>query len=426
MTGLDFLNSCPPFIESRGFTLETAQALMAALDHPQDKVKTIHITGTNGKGSTGAILASMIYASGATVGHYTSPHLTSVTERCLINGLPVPEQELDRALLKVMNVSNEHQLTPSYFEAITAAAFLVFAEKNLDYVVTEVGLGGRLDATNTIKASELSLVTTIALDHTTFLGNSLTLIAAEKAGVMRRGKLCLVGPVSEEPETMLVEMATVRGAHLELLGVDFELDRSLRFFYFQGEKCQLDLTGFKLLGEHQLHNLALAVRAALALGIHREFIEQGAIAARWPGRLEEFNYGNPPRRVILDGAHNVQGVEALLEFCSTLKGPIVFICSILAHKDWPGMLSRVKNFLETRQSALIIWTKSENPQALDPDELRAFFQTGEVIPNPKLALDCAATKSPEAATILIFGSLYLLGDLRAHIAGNKFSTIITA
>ncbi|HEX6864934.1 MAG TPA: Mur ligase family protein, partial [Thermoanaerobaculia bacterium] len=301
--------------------------MLAGFGDPQLQYRTVLVAGSNGKGSTSALLAAMASAAGLRTGLYTSPHLESVEERLRIDGRAIGSEELAGLLGRIVETAS-----PTYFEAVTAAAFLWFAERQVDLAVMEVGMGGRLDATNVCEP-ELSLITSISLEHQEHLGDTLAAIAREKAGTFRPGRPALVWLEDPEPSDAVRKVAAELGTDLrfapELVTLRKEGGR-VRLKTPRGEH-DLELA---LPGKHQARNLALAVLAAEELGIGPEAIAEGARSCRWPGRLEKVELPED-RVVLLDAAHNPEGAAALADF---LEGPFDLLFGALADKDVARML----------------------------------------------------------------------------------------
>lgn len=375
------------------------------------------IAGTNGKGSTAAFLQSMARAAGYRTGFYSSPHLERVEERVRIDGRAIESDRLGGLLERVVGLA-ERSLghAPTYFEAMTVAAFLYFTEEQVDLAVLEVGMGGRLDATNTADPL-LSLVTDIALDHQEHLGSTLAAIAREKAGIFRRGRPALIWVAAPEAEASLTAAAAEAGAELEsaratvrVVAVeDHSLDGQTIHLSTPNDEYHLQTA---LLGFHQVRNLGLAVRAAerlRELGWERldaGAITRGAAACRWPGRLEVVALQDG-RRVIFDGAHNPAGVGVVTDFLERLDRPVDLLFGALADKDVARMLPPL-----AACAGQVTLTRAPSPRALAPGALAALIpgRPAALEPEPEAALTRALAAS--AGPLLVCGSLYLVGALR--------------
>jgi len=373
------------------------------------------IAGSNGKGSTSALLAAMATAAGYRTGLYTSPHLETVEERLRIDGLPISAERLGDLLARLIPAAERETGTPpTYFEALTVAAFLWFAEEKVDLGVIEVGLGGRLDATNLCDPL-LSLVTSISLEHQEFLGNTLGAIAREKAGIFRPGRPALAWIEDPEPAEALRGVAAAVGTDLRF-APDLVRIENAETEAWAGQRIRLTTPAHSydlhihLLGEHQRKNLGLAVLAAEILGLNVEAITAGAAACRWPGRLEIFTLpGN--RHLILDAAHNAEGAATLAGFLKTLGGPVDLLFGVLTDKAVDEMVG-----LLAPHARNIILTTPPNPRAKDPAEVAALLDDRPgvtVEPDPEQALEQLLALDGEVAVVC--GSIYLIGALRGRV-----------
>lgn len=362
----------------------------------------------------------MATAAGYRTGLYTSPHLESVEERLRVDGVAIAAATLGRLLARVVATSErETGSPPTYFEAVTLAAFLWFAERPIDLAVLEVGLGGRLDATN-LAEPLLSLITSISLEHQDYLGDTLGAIAREKAGTFRRGRPALVWLEDEEPAAAARAVAAEVGAELRFAQDEvtirqvLPLGRAGQRVLLETPVRSYDLK-IALLGKHQARNLGLAVRTAEILaergfpGFAAEAIALGAEHCRWPGRLEWVELA-PDRRCLLDAAHNPEGSEVLAEFLAHEDGPVDLLFGVLGDKDAGAMLARL-----APRAGRIVLTAPTSPRARPPAELAsllpASFQ-GEVAiePEPRSALRHALAGGSE--TLVICGSIVLVGEMR--------------
>ncbi len=353
----------------------------------------------------------MARAAGRKVGLYTSPHLESVRERLRIDGACIPPEDLGRLLdLAVRTAEAAGNPPPTYFEALTIASFLWFAEQRVDLAVVEVGLGGRLDATNLCEPV-LSLVTSISLEHQEQLGDTLALIAREKAGIFRSGRPALAWV--EEPEAMesLKTVAGEVGADLRF-GQDLATVREFASEGWRGQRASLVTPGgehdlqIDLPGEHQLRNLGLAVLAAEELGLDRHAIAEGARSARWPGRLERIDLPGAGR-VLLDAAHNAEGAAVLADFLAKLPGKVDLLFGVLTDKKASEMIHRLAPLADR-----IVLTAPPSERAHHPDEIAALLpdRTVEIEPDLGKALESVIPKIGE--TLVACGSIFLVGEVR--------------
>jgi dihydrofolate synthase / folylpolyglutamate synthase len=401
--------------------LERARSLLAALGDPQRRFPAVLVAGTNGKGSTSAFLAAMAQAAGYRTGLYTSPHLEVVEERLRIDGRMIAPGELGRLLADLVDLAErETGSPPTYFEAVTLAAFQWFAEEKVDLAVVEVGLGGRLDATNLCDPI-LSLITPIGFDHQEYLGNTLWEIAREKAGILRPDRPALVWPNEPEAAESIQAAAAAIGADLHFASREVQIE-SVQPKGWTGQRVRLSTPfhpyslGISLLGIHQAINLGLAVRAAetlAKLGFKRlkpSAIRRGAAACRWPGRLEVIDLpGN--RRLLLDAAHNPDGAKVLASFLDRMGEPVDLLFGVLADKDYTEMLG-----LLAPRARRIVLTTPASPRAKNPAELAELLGGREgvfVEPDLRKALDRALGLGGE--TLVACGSIFLIGEVRRAV-----------
>ncbi len=404
----------------RKFGLDAIRRLLGALGDPQREIPTILVAGTNGKGSTSAALASLLTAAGFRCGLYTSPHLEHVEERLRIDGRAITEAELGAHLRHVLDAAGS--APPTYFESLTAAAWLHFAAHRVDAAVFEVGLGGRLDATN-VSEPVLSVITQVARDHCQQLGWTLTSIAGEKAGVMRPGRKCLTWSSPPEVERELHRCATVCGAHLVNASAEVDFHRHVQ------APQDLSLTTpnaqypFRapLAGGHQLTNLTLAVRAAeefctlAGRNLAPEAASQGLEAVRWPGRLEwvEIEADATPRRVLFDAAHNPAGAAAFRSYLDEAGLEFDLLYGALRDKQPEQCLP-----LLAEQANRIVLTAPDHRRAMAPEALLPLLpHRGAVVEaDAASALDlCLAASADPPRTLVVTGSLYLVGEVRTAL-----------
>jgi dihydrofolate synthase/folylpolyglutamate synthase len=408
--------------------LEAISEILRRLGSPQKRMPRILIAGTNGKGSTAATLSSIFRAAGIRCGLHTSPHLADVCERVRVADSPVSRPCLARALDRVFAVAQEPPAVPvTYFEAVTAAAEVVFERERCSVAVVEVGLGGRLDATN---ASEpfLSLVTSIGLDHQADLGDSVEAIAREKAGIFRRGSLALCRARSEAALRVLEGEAARVGATFE----DAESAARIAPAAGPAEAENFSLTTRRdryvlnapLPGEHQRENISLAVLAAEYLSdrfpeIGRGAIERGVAKVRWPGRLELFQAGG--RNVWLDGCHNPDGAEAIGRFFSARGLEFDLLFGAMSDKDIEGIARPIFS-----GAARIYLAAPRLARAASVTELKARLSPiREDLEGASSAEEALARllREPEARDILVAGSLYLVGEAREALLAEALTKV---
>ncbi|HET9768026.1 MAG TPA: Mur ligase family protein [Thermoanaerobaculia bacterium] len=399
-------------------TLEPFRRLLAKLGDPQRGLPAVLVAGTNGKGSTAALLAAIGCAAGYRTGLYTSPHLEEPRERIRVDGVALATLELDGLLDAVIDAAGDELPTP--FEALTAAALLEFAEDGVELVVLEVGLGGRLDATNVVEPV-LSVITSIALDHQEQLGSTLAAIAAEKAGVLRAHRPAIAWGEDSESSAALRAAADASGAELGFAVEDAEVSAA-QPDGLAGQTLVLRTAAGEhhlsvaLAGRHQRRNVALAVLAAERLaaagfdGIDDDAIARGVGGCRWPGRLEAVALPDGPT-VLLDGAHNPAGSLALAEHLASLATPFDLVFGALADKDAASMAAALA------PAARRVWLAPPNsPRALPLGALAALPALAGATPASGVAeafeRALAATAADRAPLLVVTGSLYLVGEAR--------------
>ncbi|HEV8631984.1 MAG TPA: Mur ligase family protein [Thermoanaerobaculia bacterium] len=388
--------------------------LLATLGEPQRRLPAVLVAGTNGKGSTAALLAGIGCAAGYRTGLYTSPHLEEPRERIRVDGLALPTLELDRLLAVVVAAAGDEPPTP--FEALTAAAFVAFVEAGVELAVLEVGLGGRLDATNATEPV-LSLVTTIGLDHQAELGDTLAAIAAEKAGIFRAGRPALAAGGDSEVTAALQAAAATSGAALRLATEEAEVVAAdadgLAGQWVQVRSGRSDQRlRLPLAGRHQQGNLLLAVLAAERLaGLGWDRLDEAAVArgvagCRWAGRLEAVALPGGPT-VLLDGAHNPAGAAELAEFLAALALPYDLVFGTLADKDAAGMAA-----LLAPPARRVLLAPPDAARALPLASLAALPPLAGAIATPGAAAALDRAIAGGAPLVVVSGSLYLVGEAR--------------
>jgi dihydrofolate synthase/folylpolyglutamate synthase len=388
--------------------LESMQEACALLGHPERGAPALHVAGTNGKGSTCAFTEASLRAAGLRTGLYTSPHLTHFCERIRIDGEPISEERacelLEEVRAGVPWALGDPGLT--FFEIVTLMAFLAF--RDVDAMVIEVGLGGRLDATNVV-APRACAVSSLSLEHTEYLGPTLTHIAGEKAGIFKARVPAVSAGQPLEAARVLQRRADELGIPLWRPGRDYRFEsRDVRPFCYQGPRWAVRAGDLALGGHHQRTNAALAcaLLEASLLPIEPRHVEQGLQTARWPGRLERI--GN----VYLDGAHNPHAVHTLARSLPALLGgqPLRLVFGALRDKDAGGMLRDLAPL-----AASIHYCAPDSPRAISPEELARVWP-GLAHPSAAAAL---ATAQGEGGVVLCCGSLYLVGELRALLLGRS-------
>ena len=400
------------------------EKLLELMDHPERKFKTIHITGTNGKGSTTAMLASILTAAGIKTGMYTSPHLASYTERMMIDGLEVSPTEFGTAIEytslfveKVISLGLDH---PTEFEVLTAATFHYFAICGVEYAVIEVGLGGLLDSTNVIMP-EVAVITNVTMDHIDKCGSTIIDIANHKAGIIKQGVPVITAARGQALE-VIKQRAKGKSAKIYIAGEDFSAQFLGRVEHRQQVAIEMDGKGnigtfiVNLLGYHQVDNCAVAVMAAMVLAekeprISLSALQEGLLKVCWPGRFEVFA-GKPT--IIIDGAHNQDGARVLRKNLNEFyrENKIVFLLGILRDKDVTAI---VRELIRTTDKVVVVAPLSEragNPQDVACEIQAAHVETADSI---TAGLERARVLAGDNGVICIAGSLYLIGAARRII-----------
>jgi dihydrofolate synthase/folylpolyglutamate synthase len=405
--------------------LERMRAALARLGDPHLRLPPVfHVAGTNGKGSTCAFLKSILEASGASVHVYTSPHLVRFNERIVLAGQPISDDALVEALTRCDREVGPKSLT--FFEAATAAAFIAFAETPADYLVLEVGLGGRLDATNVIERPLASVVTPIALDHQHFLGESLAEIAFEKAGVFREGAPAVISPQPPEAMQVFERRAAEVGALLFAFGSAYDVRTEHGRLIYQDGDGLSDLDPPRLMGAHQIYNAGTAVAAikAAGLGLSDVVLSRGVQAATWPARLQRLKHGplaeflrarqGEDPDLWLDGGHNPHAARAVAAAMADLNEksprPLVLICGMQSNKDREGFFAAFAGL-----ASMVYAVAAKTEGAANADDVAAAARRAglpAVVPGSVMAaLRLSVTDRDAPPRILICGSLYLAGEV---------------
>lgn len=401
--------------------MERIRALCNALGNPQDKLKIIHVAGTNGKGSTSTMISNILRKSGYNTGLFISPYVSDFRERIQYNGNMIEKKELAECIENVKEIIDnlsENGIQPTEFEALTATAFLYFKKKNCDYVVLEVGLGGRLDSTNVINAPYVSVLTSISFDHTAILGDTIEEIAAEKCGIIKFGAETVAYPFQDEKAMEIIgktcetkcnslripDVSSLKVGEEKIDGTDVE---------YKGICYKLPLAG-----EHMVYNSITAIEAVKSLGrfnvdITDDAIKLGIESSVMPARTELIK---KKPVIILDGGHNEGCANALADYIRKhINGKrIVMLSSMMADKDYESYLRIVLPFAET-----FIATKADVPRALASDELMktasAYCGNCYDIAEPTKAVKAALNILQPDDALVICGSFYLAGEIREYL-----------
>ena len=394
-------------------TLDRVWRLLSALGHPERKLPpVIHIAGTNGKGSVQAMLRAGLEGAGMRVHAYTSPHLARFHERIRLAGKLIEEDALIEILDECLAANGEDQIT--YFEITTVAALLAFSIVPADFTLLEVGLGGRFDATNVIEKPALTIITPVSIDHTQFLGETLAEIAGEKAGILKRGVPCIVGPQPEEALAVIEARAESLGAPVIAHGQHWHVWEERGRLVFQDETGLLDLPLPVLPGAHQIENAGIALAALRHLGLGEEACAAALTRAEWPARMQRLRKGPLAQaagkaELWLDGGHNPAAGKAIAAHLATLPTrPTHLICGMLATKDVEGYLRPLAGVAENLTAVTIPDEPATLPAAETAKIARAVgFRAGQA-ENVEAAIRSISAKHPRAR-IVICGSLYLAG-----------------
>ena len=397
------------------FGLNSTESMLERLNNPHRRLRCIHVGGTNGKGSTAAILSSILTRHGFRVGLYTSPHLVRFTERFRINDEEVPMSAILPIVEQVRSVINEIE-PPTFFEVVTSLGLTYFAKEEVDWAVIEVGMGGRLDATNVIRPLA-AVITNVSYDHQEFLGTTLAAIAREKAGIIKDEIPVVTGARQPLVQGILKATCFRHGAPLYCLGSDFKVRRNPDgTFQYQGIRRRWPSLNVGLRGGHQFQNTALALACLEvleqdhALALNETSVQEGLEKVHWPARLEVLQ---EKPLVILDGAHNPQGAETLRDALkhSFKYKKLHLVLGIMADKDIKGILRRLLPLAETA-----IFTQPRYTRAADPEELkrlaRPYLRKHYVINDPAAAIEQAKQLADPDDAICIAGSLYFAGEVK--------------
>jgi len=419
---------------SHKFDLAHMRVLLAALNHPEQRFPSVLIAGTNGKGSTAATLVSILQASGLRTGLYTSPHLMRINERIQIDGQPISDHQfallhdvVDRTAERLVG-EGDLPWHPSFFEMLTAIAFEHFAQSAVEIAVLEVGMGGRLDATNVVEP-RVSVITDIALDHQKFLGDTIAEIAREKAGIIRRNGVVVTLPQTPQANDVIGNTILELDAHgvnavpyvppvspasAEYLEAHAKNSKPVSRYPLQVRNKEI-LVQSPLIGRHQLRNIALAIAAAEELGkqgfaVTPNSIERGIRDTRWPGRFEVIPATQDAPEYVFDVAHNPAGAWALRSTLSAIyEGrKLIFVFGAMRDKAI-GEMAEILFPLADR----VILTRAENPRSASPAEIRAAARINSEIQDAEpvgMALEQARTAAGANGVVVITGSIYLVGE----------------
>ncbi len=385
---LKYINNTPKFSKILGN--DDLKKLLNNLGNPQDSLKFIHIAGTNGKGSTAAMTASILIAAGYKTGLYTSPFIEVFNERIQINGKNIPDTQLAEIATLVKSNIDILGIEISVFAQITAMAFIYFAKENCDYVVLETGLGGRLDATNVISCPAVCAITKIGFDHTEYLGDTIEKITSEKCGIIKSG-VPVVTTACQLPEALSVIKDFCKQAE--------------SFLTISDADCGYELS---LKGDYQKANAAVAVAISKLLGISTKNIKKGLLSTRWIARFEYLQ-----DNLILDGAHNPDGVSSLISSLEKLQKPAILVVAMMEDKDYKESAKMLDSFAEQ-----IIVTEIDLPRCISSQKLAEEFSSPIIETNCRKAVQKALSLAKNGEIVCVCGSLYLAGEIRPYFEKN--------
>lgn len=396
-------------------TLDRVWRLLTALGHPEQRLPpVIHVAGTNGKGSTQAMIRAGLESRGEAVHAYTSPHLAWFHERIRLAGRIIPEADLTALLDECWRANDGQNIT--FFEITTCAALQGFARTPADWTLLEVGLGGRLDATNVVEAPRLTIITPVSIDHQQYLGETLAEIAGEKAGILKRGVPCVVGPQQEAALEVIERRAARLGAPLLVHGQHWHVQAEAGRLVYQDETGLLDLPLPNLPGPHQIHNAGAALAALRHLGADEAACEAAVTRADWPARMQRLRRGPlplaaPEAELWLDGGHNPAAGEALAETLAAMpRRETHLVVGMLNTKDIGGYLRP----LAAHAASLTAVSIPGEPNTLSAEETEAAAHAAGLAATTAPSVLAAVQRIVAAdatARILICGSLYLAGSI---------------
>ncbi|MHC1680818.1 MAG: folylpolyglutamate synthase/dihydrofolate synthase family protein [Methanomassiliicoccales archaeon] len=408
-------------LESTGIKLglSNVRSLLSKLGDPQDRFGTIHVAGSNGKGSVSAMGASILRSAGYRTGLYTSPHLVRFTERMTVNGKEMSEGRLGKYVSEMRELSEAGSFPRplTFFEITTALAFLHFSESKVEEAMVEVGMGGRLDATNVIRP-RCSVITPISVEHTAYLGDTLSKVAYEKASIIKDGVPVVCSPQTPEAMRIISWMADCKGSAVKFLGRDFQaecVDQDLEGVTVRLKSLNTEVK-LGMLGRYQGQNAAVAAEMALEVGkkisLSKDSIIEGLSKARWPGRLDIVRR-NP--LIVLDVTHTPDGAKAVASELSVFPGsPRIMVIGMLRDKDARGVMAILSPLFDH-----VICTSSSSPRAFSPQEMLEatlpYHKNCLVVDGVGKAIDAAKGMAGKDGLLFVSGSLYTIGEAMQHL-----------
>ena len=403
--GEAFLNELQDWRGTADFGLEAISTVMALLGNPHEHVPAIHVAGTNGKGSTSAMIAAILGANGSRVGLASSPHLMRSNERIVVDGIPVSDEVLYEYAISLRSAVERSGCRLSFFEGMVALAFLIFADWELDYAVYEVGLGGRLDATNIVSRPVVSAITSISLDHTHILGNCVEDIAREKAGIVKPGVPIVLGEMPDEAVQEIVRHTDTRQARTYIHTRDYWIDQSGNVQL----GCEMVMLPGHWQGTYFARNAAVAAMMAKVLALPKRVIEHGFEGVFWPARLEHISCNDV--NWLLDCAHNSEGAHELVEFIkqSNFK-QLHLVYSSLDTKAWQSVLNQLIPHVHTFHLVPVESVRAV-PQHVIARYLSGIGVSAIVYQSQQAAIERLSKLRPENP-IVVCGSIYMVGAFR--------------
>ncbi len=428
LEAMSYLKSLQKFGIQLG--LKRMESLLKKMGNPQENLSCLHIAGTNGKGSVAAMIASMCGAAGWKTGLFTSPALQRFNERIKINGLMIQDHQIADILTGIHPLVGEVEKEgeqPTEFEVVTAAAFEYFHRKGVDLAVFEVGLGGRLDSTNVIKAPLVSVITTVGLDHTQILGHTIEQIAGEKAGIIKEKGDVVSGVKNQEARSVIEkkckeQLASLFQINEHIKGVLLRYEEKGQYIAIETDRKYYDELYLPLLGSHQLDNALLAVKAVELISqkgftVTKETVRKGLASVCWPGRMEIMQK-NPT--VIIDGAHNLDGARALKKGLEDLypEKSIFFVLGILEDKNWPGMIEVLMSM-----ASQAVAVSPTNVRALDSHdlqkEIKRHDREAKAYSSVQSGIEAALAEAKPDEVICIAGSLSTAAEAKSFFEKEK-------
>lgn len=423
----EYIEEIPKF--STKHPLEHTRKLLELLGNPQDQFRVIHVAGTNGKGSTCAYLASMFKAGGISCGFFTSPHLVDIRERFQVDGVMATEEDFIEVFSRVKEKIDEMMAAgeghPSYFETLFVMGMLYFQKKHVDFCVLETGLGGRLDATNSVKAPLATIITSISLDHTEILGDTIEAIAGEKAGIIKPHiPIIYDGHVKAAADVIRAQAEKMEAPAYELkedMYCIIENTREGITFSFHSEYCEDTVLKIPYIAPYQMMNASLAYLTMLVLkdvhGIREADLIRGIARTSWPGRMETVRPG-----VVLDGAHNADGVARFVETAEHFAAqcPITLLFSAVSDKEYEKMIAEI---CERIHPQYVVTTQVGGYREVPAENLAGIFKKHGCPAVESQADVAAAYRLAEShkgeGMLFCVGSLYLVGEIKAYLAGEE-------